>query len=261
MPIKRSFSTKNILSSKIYLSSEAGLLNLNPWFVTGFIDGEGSFGIQIIKTSDDKWSVKPLFQIGLHKKDEDLLKRVKNYFGVGNIYNDGSQSIKFHVKSIKELVTIINHLDKYSLITKKQADYLIFREVIMMMQNKEHLTPEGLEKIVAHRASLNLGLSDKLRAAFPETIPVTRPEVEFRNIPDPFWLAGFASGEGCFRVRVGKTTTKIGFRVQLEFILTQHSKDKQLMISLIAYFDCGTYIERNEGLAGDFCVTKFSDIK
>ena len=32
------------------------------------------------------------------------------------------------------------------------------------------------------------------------------------------------------------------------------------MISLIAYFDCGTYIERNEGLAGDFCVTKFSDI-
>jgi len=54
VPIKRSFSTKNILSSKIYLSSEAGLLNLNPWFVTGFIDGEGSFGIQIIKTSDDK---------------------------------------------------------------------------------------------------------------------------------------------------------------------------------------------------------------
>jgi len=33
--------------------------------------------------------------------------------------------------------------------TQKLADYLMFRSVVMMMNNGEHLTKEGLEKIVA----------------------------------------------------------------------------------------------------------------
>ena len=43
------------------------------------------------------------------------------------------------------------------------------------MINKEHLTEEGLQKIVAIRASLNWGLTDKLTAAFPSIVPVRRP--------------------------------------------------------------------------------------
>jgi hypothetical protein len=34
------------------------------------------------------------------------------------------------------------------------------------MVNKEHLTHEGLRKIVAIRALMNLGLSEKLKEAF-----------------------------------------------------------------------------------------------
>ena len=35
------------------------------------------------------------------------------------------------------------------------------------MLKKEHLTNEGLLKIVAIKASMNLGLSDDLKVAFP----------------------------------------------------------------------------------------------
>ena len=56
------------------------------------------------------------------------------------------------------------------------------------MLNKEPLRPkkkEGLQEIVNIRASLNLGLSDVLKAAFPYTIPVLRPIVTNQEIPDP----------------------------------------------------------------------------
>jgi hypothetical protein len=64
-----------------------------------------------------------------------------------------------------------------------------------LIQNKEHLTEEGLRKIVAIKASLNLGLSEELKAAFPKILPVMRPSVLNYNIQDPHWFAGFTSGE------------------------------------------------------------------
>jgi len=44
---------------------------------------------------------------------------------------------------------------------------------------------EGLQKIVAIRASLNKGLTDNLKAAFPNIIPVPRPLVLNQRIEDP----------------------------------------------------------------------------
>jgi hypothetical protein len=69
-----------------------------------------------------------------------------------------------------------------------------------MMQRKEHLTQEGLLAILNLRASLNLGLSESLKLAFPNIIPVPRPPVARIDIPHGEWLAGFTSGEGCFFV-------------------------------------------------------------
>lgn len=80
---------------------------------------------------------------------------------------------------------IIKHFDKYPLITKKFADYLIWKKVILMMVKKEHLTSEGLEKIVALKAPLNLGLSDKLKQAFHDLKPIMRPLEVDQVIRDP----------------------------------------------------------------------------
>jgi len=46
------------------------------------------------------------------------------------------------------------------------------------MEHKEHLTDEGLCKILAIRASMNRGLTPpKLKTAFPSVIPVISPLV------------------------------------------------------------------------------------
>jgi len=44
---------------------------------------------------------------------------------------------------------------------------------------------------VAIKASMNNGLSEELKAAFPNTIPVQRPKVMGGVIKDPRWVAGF----------------------------------------------------------------------
>ena len=53
----------------------------------------------------------------------------------------------------------------------------------MRMSRGEHLQKEGLQTIVNIRASLNLGLSQVLKEAFPDTIPVTRAINSSQVIP------------------------------------------------------------------------------
>lgn len=104
-------------------------------------------------------------------------------------------SIEFRVSSLEELLTvIIPHFDKYGLITRKHEDFLLFRKIVFMKAQKLHLTSEGLQEIVNLRASLNLGLSSVLKAAFPNSNPVPRPVLENTSIPHPFWVAGFTTG-------------------------------------------------------------------
>lgn len=108
------------------------------------------------------------------------------------------------------------------------------------MDQKEHLTIEGLKKIVAIKASLNLGLSDQLKEAFPDIPPAHRPLVVDPEIKDPNWISGFASAEGCFFIDILQNkTTKLGKTARVGFKLTQHYRDEQLMKSIMKYFGVG----------------------
>lgn len=62
------------------------------------------------------------------------------------------------------------------------------------MNHKEHLTLEGLKKILALKGSLNLGLSDEIKTNFPNIKTIERPLVTKINEIDPNWISGFTSG-------------------------------------------------------------------
>jgi len=237
---------------------------MNPWFVTGFSDAESCFTLSVVRNKERKigWRVSYCFQITIHKKDLVLLEQIQSYFLVGSITNHRYDSIHYRVQTVENLIVIVNHFDKYPLITKKWADYQLFKQVLMLIQNKEHLTMEGLSKIVAIKASMNNGLPDELKAAFPNIIPAPRPLIESIEIKDSAWLAGFIEAEGCFQVLIQKSSfTKIGLSVSLRFTLTQHSRDEQLLKSLVNYLGCGGYYLVSGRDLGKFIVTRFSDIE
>ena len=141
--------------------------------------------------------------------------------------------------------------------TQKPADYLLFREIVILKSQKLHLSEQGLQNVVNIRARLNWGLSPSLILAFPNTQPVSRPLVN-SSIPDPYWIAGFTSGDGGFHIDVSKSSVyKLGVNAKLNFQIGQHDRDKNLMESLVTYLGCGHYMDKPGW--GHYRVTQFSD--
>ena len=62
---------------------------LNPHYVMGFIDGEGSFAISIGKNSEYKRGVqvRAEFEIELRADDQKILERILLTIGCGKIYD------------------------------------------------------------------------------------------------------------------------------------------------------------------------------
>ena len=234
------------IAAKLQCSTQ--YLIMNPWYITGFSDAEGCFTISLVKNNKLKtgWVVRVKFQINLSVNDKALLEQIQKFFCLGRGIYLKRNEIVLQVDSIKGFKAVIDHFDKYPLISQKYSDYLLFKQVVYMMLSKEHLTEEGLRKIVAIKARLNRGLpsGSELDKAFPDIIPVQRPSSDLLCAPrplekktliqDPYWLAGFTEGEGCFFVVVQKSSnTKTGFSVSLRFQITQHIRDIELMQSFI----------------------------
>ena len=197
------------------------------------------------------WGVTPSFKIGLHLKDKALLEQIRDFFGVGNIYTSGLNAW-YEVNTLKGIHVIIAHFDKYPLITQKNSDFVLFKLAVSLINQGYHLTQDGLNNIINIKASMNKGVSDKLKQAFPSLAPVVRPVLKDIGLKDPHWVSGFASGEGCFMVRIRNNNNNTSSsKVELIFQITQHIRDQLLLHSLIKYLDCGRFRERKGGLAAD----------
>lgn len=167
----------------------------------------------------------------------------------------------FYVQSFANLTSvIIPHFNKYPLLTNKRADFIIFTNIIKLLNDKEQATMVGLQKIINMRASMNKGLSDNLKIVFPNTKPIARPTIDFEGIPHPNWLVGFVDGEGCFYIKITKTKSKLGIGITMVFTLSQHWRDHLLMSKIMSYLNCGK-IEKPKGrYEVRFVVYKFNDI-
>ena len=257
----QNYTPKESILPEQFLKTDVYNNKLNPWFVTGFTDAEGCFGLYIYKNDKIKtgWSISLVYQISLHKKDKQILEQIQNYFGVGGITSHGSTSLKYSVRSIKDMQIIIDHFNKFPLITNKLNDYILFKLAYAILLKKEQLSLEEIKKLVSIKSSMNLGLSFELKAIFPNIIPEPKEIIYDYPIPDPNWVAGFVSGEGCFIVDINKSNSnKVGFSVNLRIMISQHARNKILLYNLINYFDCGKIYKNNNCF--NLTIRKFADI-
>ena len=171
----------------------------------------------------------------MHEKDRALIQSIQDFFGgIGYVSKPNNTStVEFRVTTIKDIVdVIIPHFDNYPLITQKYSDYVLFKQIVLLMLNKEHNTYDGVLKIVNIKASLNLGLSNDLKKAFPNAVPVSRLDYLYKGIIEPSWLAGFATGESNFFIAVQKSYL-------LVFSIAQHTRDLLLLESFVNFLASG----------------------
>lgn len=125
---------------------------------------------------------KDKLQFSKFKHSSSLFEIIKLYLNVGKVQIKKDQtktnSIN-NVHSINDLANvIIPHFDKYTLLTQKQPDLKLFKQIFSVKVQGKHFTTEGfrIRKILALKASNNQGLNEKFKQEFPN-FSLPRPEV------------------------------------------------------------------------------------
>ena len=110
--LSKQLNKTNFCTSAPLRDAQVQFTKLDPWFVTGFCDGEASFSVSI---SIDKrikgrvgWVVNPSFQISLHSRDMKLLLQLQEFFACGSIVSKNTRSEgSFRVNSLHDLTNFI----------------------------------------------------------------------------------------------------------------------------------------------------------
>ena len=125
-------------------------MQLDPQWVVGFVDGEGCFhvGINPNATMTQKKQVLPEFVVVQHNRDVNVLYALKDYFQCGVVRVNHGDRMAYRVRGFDNLRNkIIPFFEKHKLKTKKRIDFEKFRDIILLMERKMHLTSEGLLEI------------------------------------------------------------------------------------------------------------------
>ena len=183
------------MPSKNTFSADNQQERIEIGWIVGFVDGEGSFLVNIFKSSQAKlkWQVFPEFNVSQSLKGKDLLHKLEAFFKCGHIYAHNSRNIKqgkwdplykYCVRNKEELKQkIIPFFEKYSPRGKsKLNDFQRFVQVVKLMDEGEHLTLKGMRKIakiaekMTHRKPFNESSIYKFLLS-SETIRQARPKV------------------------------------------------------------------------------------
>lgn len=130
--------------------------------MSGFVaGGDGGFSIYVRPANDYALKEKVFcrFHITQHTKDLELMQLFFQFFGCGKVdvrSNLSTLRCDFLVQDTSFLLEkIVSHFDLYPLVNLKQEDFLCFRQALLLIKERRHLTREGLDKI----KSLNLEMN------------------------------------------------------------------------------------------------------
>jgi len=95
---KRTINTSNNKD----INKSQNLYKLNPWQVTGFIDGEGSFSVS---TSGNK--VKLEMKATQKENSIEILQKIQEFFDCGSVVIDNrkTKTMKYRVSSFNDILT------------------------------------------------------------------------------------------------------------------------------------------------------------
>lgn len=141
-----------------------GRVNPSPWYVTGLVEGEGTFTY-----SRSGRRLALYFAVKLTAVDRPLLETIQRFFGgIGRIYTVRPRAATptsgftrtasyYRVSRPDELKLIVAHFDHFPLRGAKRESFHVWREMVLLMRGTLRKPP--WDEISA--------LADKLSAASP----------------------------------------------------------------------------------------------
>lgn len=132
-------------------------------YIVGLTDGEGCFYINVRppRPTGRNW-VETHFYIKVRIEDQPMLEAVKATLGCGAIYfqketrPNHTHCCRYEVNNRKDIREyIIPLFTHHPLQSLKRNDFAIFKQVSEMIDNNQHQSDEGLQKIVAMKSEMN----------------------------------------------------------------------------------------------------------
>jgi hypothetical protein len=197
--------------------------------------------------------------------EEKLFKSLHTYLGAGYITKN-KNNVSLNITSLSDLKDILFPIfDSHPLKYGKLTAYLIFKNIVEEMLNKNHLNLEGLLRIIYTSFELNKETGRRTEESkvnllkFLESKHGKLPKVELLSsalaqpirdvlieesvLPLPTnsemsleFIAGLIDGDGSFNVSFQLKPYR---RVRINFTVVQETSCRELLYDLKSYFSCG----------------------
>ena len=233
--------------------------NLTGDWISGFSQSDGCFTITFEKSKTGLYvRPRPIFFLGQDYSEEELFKSLLKYLGVGYLRRNKT-NVYLEIKSLSAFKDVLFPiLDQYPLKYGKLKAYLIFKNIVEEMINKNHLNLEGLLRIIYASYHLNVETTRRTEESkndllgfleskhgklpVPEKLDINSlipsMSVQENNLPITLgFIAGLIDGDGSFNIAF---QIKPYRRVRVNFTVVQESSCKELLHELKSYFSCGS---------------------
>lgn len=264
---KKSKNKKNLSTANFPSAIAPRRLTLDPWWITGYTDGDASFNLNIVEQQTKvTLSVLLRFEIAAleNQWNLQLLKQFNLFFDdLGRFRKNKSKNTIDLVFTSKEAIRkIIEHFKKYPCQTTKANNFFYFCRVSEIINKKGHLTVEGFYQILFWKSKFKLGLNEKLvkkslifASKLEKRDPVRFAELktellkQFSELPpiptleeplNPYWISGFVQADGSFYVSKNKLSFLPTFSVG------QHSRDTLVLERIQKILNCGNFFKNNK---------------
>ena len=135
-------------------------MELSSDWVVGFIDCRGIFYVNIVNDPEGSKSFKiePEFKVPLPKRDIQVLYGIKRFFKCGSV-KEKRETAELVIRKMNCLMRVVDFFQTHPMKTKNNVEFRKFAKVVRKMEQKRHLTDEGLKEII--NIVMKMGTADR----------------------------------------------------------------------------------------------------
>ncbi len=133
------------------------------YYLAGFADGEGSFNVSLRRRQDHTMGWQVVLTFNVSQKERHILAYFKRYLGCGRL-NERTDGICYYTVSNPRSIMerIIPFFEHYRFLSQRKLyNFAIFKQIVRLVADNQHLNSHGLQEIINLRERLNLGKGRK----------------------------------------------------------------------------------------------------
>jgi LAGLIDADG endonuclease len=165
-----SVSSENPSGADNQQETVRSMLELDPLWVVGFVDGEGCFSVSIHRNANAKstggWQLHPVFHVYQHERYRPVLEALVDVFGCGRLRPKGPASSvwTFAVDSLRDIDAFVLPFFELHQPVVKAGDFDRFSAIVRATRKKEHLTTIGFERLIRLAYEMNFAGKQRSRS-------------------------------------------------------------------------------------------------